>query len=226
MTGKVNNFLGIARTLSVKDTGTLCVTDLEETPNQTPALPGWSMCVFIREATVNQHKSKHLYLSEIIDLPIKNLALIIWTVPVIQFLGWKWKNMKRQLAFPKQNRLLARKIQSKKKIHKWLSFLRDNANGNASAFKLLMSKWLHSLLIKTDSITKWEQPGEPGTSWWTQTPLSGKNAGPKRNSRIVSSFWLTGHAEGRKTHYNSTGKSIWRMTQGLQQIKEKGEKEK
>lgn len=136
------------------------------------------------------------------------------------------KNMKRQLAFPKQNRLLARKIKSKEKIHNLFSFLRDSANGNASAFNLLMSKWLHSLLIKTASITKQKQPGEPRTSWWTQTPSPGKNARPKRNSRITSSFWLTGHAEGRKTYYNSTGKSIRRMTQCLQQIREKGKKEK
>lgn len=72
--------------------------------------------------------------------------------------------MKRQLAFPKQNRLVARKIQSKEKIHNWFSFLRDNANGNASAFQLLMSKWLHSLLIQMASITKGKQPGEPRTS--------------------------------------------------------------
>lgn len=72
--------------------------------------------------------------------------------------------MKRQLAFPKQNRLLARKIKSKEKIHNLFSFLRDNANGNASAFNLLTSKWLHSLLIKTASFTKQKQPGEPRTS--------------------------------------------------------------
>lgn len=129
--------------------------------------------------------------------------------------------MKTQLAFPKQNRLLAGKIKSKEKIHNLFSFLRDNANGNASAFKLLTSKWLHSLLIKTASITKWKQPGEPRPPDGTKTPSPGKNARPKRNSRIASSFWLTGHAEGRKTHYSSTGKSIRRMTQCLQQIREK-----
>lgn len=54
----------------------------------------------------------------------------------------------------------------------------------------------------------------------------GRMLGPKGTAELLQVFDSQGMQRAEKHIIIAQGKSIWRMTQGLQQIREKGEKEK
>lgn len=112
--------------------------------------------------------------------------------------------MKRWLAFPKQNRLLARIIKSKEKRHNLFSFVKDDANWNVSAFRPLENKQICSLL--QDS-----QHHSLKTARWTTHLLMeyrhhhlGRMLDPKGTPEPLQAFDSQGmNAESGKTRYHT-----------------------